>query len=171
MKKVISLFLSIAMLLSIVSVVDFSAYASVKTGKCGDNLKYSLDRETGTLTISGTGDMYDYLGTGGSFSNSGSPFYRESVLKRIYIENGVTSIGSTMFEYCVNLTFFEIPNSVTSIGDYAFYGCTSLKSVTIPNGVNSIGTYAFEDCTSLTSVTIGNSVTSIGGSAFEDAQA
>ena len=168
MKKVISLFLSIAMLLSIVSVVDFSAYASVKTGKCGDNLKYSLDRETGTLTISGTGDMYDYLGTGGSFSNSGSPFYRESVLKRIYIENGVTSIGSTMFEYCVNLTFFEIPNSVTSIGDYAFYGCTSLKSVTIPNGVNSIGTYAFEDCTSLTSVTIGNSVTSIGGSAFED---
>ena len=166
MKKVISLFLSIAMLLSIVSVVDFSAYASVKTGKCGDNLKYSLDRETGTLTISGTGDMYDYLGTGGSFSNSGSPFYRESVLKRIYIENGVTSIGSTMFEYCVNLTFFEIPNSVTSIGDYAFYGCTSLKSVTIPNGVNSIGTYAFEDCTSLKSVTIPDSVTSIGSSAF-----
>ena len=167
MKKVISLFLSLTMLLSIVSVVDFSAYASVEKGKCGENVTYSLDRETGTLTISGTGDMYDYLGTGGSFSNSGSPFYRKSVLKRIFIENGVTSIGSTMFEYCVNLTFFEIPNSVTSIGDYAFYGCTSLTSVTIPNGVNSIGDYAFDGCTSLTSVTIGNNVTSIGGSAFE----
>ena len=168
MKKVISLFLSLAMLLSIVSVVDFSAYASVEKGKCGENVTYSLDRETGTLTISGTGDMYDYLGTGGSFSNSGSPFYRKSVLKRIFIENGVTSIGSTMFEYCVNLTFFEIPNSVTSIGDYAFYGCTSLTGVTIPNGVNSIGDYAFDGCTSLTSVTIGNSVTSIGNVAFEN---
>ena len=112
--------------------------------------------------------MYDYLGTGGSFSNSGSPFYRKSVLKRIFIENGVTSIGSTMFEYCVNLTFFEIPNSVTSIGDYAFYGCTSFTGVTIPNGVNSIGDYAFDGCTSLTSVTIGNSVTSIGNVAFEN---
>ena len=38
MKKVISLFLSLTMLLSIVSVVDFSAYASFETGKCGDNL-------------------------------------------------------------------------------------------------------------------------------------
>lgn len=32
MKKVISLFLSVAMLLSIVSVVDFSAFADVQTG-------------------------------------------------------------------------------------------------------------------------------------------
>ena len=32
MKKVISLFLSLAMLLSIVSVVDFSAFADVQTG-------------------------------------------------------------------------------------------------------------------------------------------
>ena len=60
MKKVISLILSVAMLLSIVSVVDFSAFADVKTGKCGDNVTYSLDTETGLLTISGTGDMYSY---------------------------------------------------------------------------------------------------------------
>ena len=38
MKKVISLFLSLTMLLSIVSVVDFSAYADVQTGKLGDNV-------------------------------------------------------------------------------------------------------------------------------------
>ena len=56
MKKVISLFLSLAMLLSIVSVVDFSAFADVQTGSCGDNLTYSLDTETGVLTISGRND-------------------------------------------------------------------------------------------------------------------
>ena len=49
------------MLLSIVSVVDFSAYADVQTGKLGDNVTYSLDTETGLLTISGTGDMYDAI--------------------------------------------------------------------------------------------------------------
>ena len=60
MKKIISLFLSVAMLLSIVSVVDFSAFADVKTGKCGDNVTYSLDTETGVLTISGSGNMKNY---------------------------------------------------------------------------------------------------------------
>lgn len=43
MKKVISLFLTLAMLLSIVSVVDFSAFADVQTGKCGENVTYSIE--------------------------------------------------------------------------------------------------------------------------------
>ena len=136
MKKVISLFLSLAMLLSIVSVVDFSAYASVKKGKCGTNVTYSLDTSTDVLTISGTGDMKDYSG-------KNSPFYEDPFIESIIIENGVTSIGV-----------------------YAFYGCTSLTNVTIGNNVTSIGSFAFEKCTSLTNVTIPNSVTSIGSEAF-----
>ena len=136
MKKVISLFLSLTMLLSIVSVVDFSAYASVKKGKCGTNVTYSLDTSTDVLTISGTGDMKDYSG-------KNSPFYEDPFIESIIIENGVTSIGV-----------------------YAFYGCTSLTNVTIGNNVTSIGSFAFEKCTSLTNVTIPNSVTSIGSEAF-----
>ena len=125
MKKVISLFLSLAMLLSIVSVVDFSAYASVETGKCGDKLKYSLDTSTGLLTISGTGDMYDY---GGS---SYSPFknYYSSSIKSVIIKNGVTSIGNGAFYDCTSLISITIPDSVTSIGEYAFCNCTSLTSI------------------------------------------
>ena len=163
MKKVISLFLSLAMLLSIVSVVDFSAYASVETGKCGDKLKYSLDTSTGLLTISGTGDMYDY---GGS---SYSPFknYYSSSIKSVIIKNGVTSIGNGAFYDCTSLISITIPDSVTSIGEYAFCNCTSLISATIPYSVKSIGDYAFCNCTSLTSVTIPDSVTSIGDHAFD----
>ena len=112
MKKVISLFLSLTMLLSIVLVVDFSAYASVKTGKCGDNVTYSLDIETGVLTISGTGDMYSY-----------GPFYENTNIKSVIIENGVTSIGDSAFDGCTSLTDVTIPNSVTSIGDCAFEDC------------------------------------------------
>ena len=155
MKKVISLFLSLAMLLNIVSVVDFSAYADVQTGSCGDNVKYSLDTETGVLTISGTGDMY-----------SCGPFYQNTNIKSVIIESGVTSIGNEVFYGCTSLTSVTIPDSVTSIGSYVFYKCTRLTSVTIPDSVTSIGDYAFYNCTSLTSVTIGKSVTSIGDWAF-----
>ena len=159
MKKVISLFLSLAMLLSIVSVVDFSAYASVKTGKCGDNVTYSLDTETGELTISGAGDMYNYG------ENYNSPFYYKKSIKTVFIKNGVTSIADFVFCGCTSLTSVTIPNSVTSIGDWAFYNCTNLTSVTIPDSVTSIGNGAFF-CTSLTEITIPNSVTSIGADAF-----
>ena len=155
MKKIISLFLSIAMLLSIVSVVDFSAFADVKTGKCGDNVTYSLDTETGLLTISGTGDMYSYR-----------QFFQNTNIKSVIIESGVTSIGDSAFDGCTSLTDVTIPNSVTSIGYSAFRDCRSLTSVTIPDSLTSIGEEAFSSCTSLTSVTIPNSVTSIGDSAF-----
>ena len=193
MKKVISLFLSLAMLLSIVSVVDFSAYASVETGKCGDNVTYSLDTETGVLTISGTGNMRDYtvkqynsyifrntfldsndqyvkklIIDFGVTSIGKYSFYNCTRLESVTIPDSVTSIGSCAFSGCTSLTSVIIPNSVTSIGRYAFSGCANLTSITIPDSVTSIGGYAFSGCTSLTSVTIGNSVTSIDESAFEN---
>ena len=160
MKKIISLLLSLTMLLSIVSVVDFSAYAdTLTTGKCGKNVTYSLDTSTGVLTISGEGDMENYI-----YGNN--PFYKKSNIKTVIIKNGVTSIGSCAFYYCTSLTSITIPDSVTSIGSSAFYGCTSLTSVAIPNSVTSIGSSAFSGCTNLTSITIPDSVTSIGNYAF-----
>ena len=30
------------------------------SGQCGDNLDWSFDEESGTLTITGSGEMYDY---------------------------------------------------------------------------------------------------------------
>ena len=164
MKKVISLFLSLTMLLSIVSVVDFSAYAAVETGKCGTNVTYSLDTSTGVLTISGTGKMNDY--SSGPYGHG--PFYNNSYIKSIIIKNGVTSIGASAFYDCTSLISITIPDSVTSIGGFAFSGCTSLISITIPNSVKSIVDYAFYGCTSLTNITIPNSVTSISDYAFND---
>ena len=148
MKKIISLLLSLAMLLTITSGLNLTAYAAVETGSCGDNVTYSLDTSTGVLTISGTGDMADYSGYDDIL------FYRNSNIKSVIIENSVTSVGDSAFEYCTNLTSVIIPNSVTSIGSYAFSSCTSLTSVTIPDSVTSIGLGAFCDCTSLTSIEV-----------------
>ncbi len=114
-------------------------------------------KEGETLTISGTGNMYNYSSTSSSrFGN----------ITEVIIEEGVTSIGNYVFQNCSSLTTVTIPNSVTSIGEVAFHRCTSLTKVTIPNSVTSIGNYAFDNCSSLISVTIPNSVTSIGVGAF-----
>ena len=140
MKKVISLFLSLTMLLSIVSVVDFSAFADVKTGWCGMKVTYSLDTSTGVLTISTTDNMLSQMF---GFGPTDSPFYKNPYIKSIIIESCVSSIGSYAFSGCTSLASVTIAGTVTSIGNYAFSGCTSLTSVTIPNSVTSIGSNAF----------------------------
>ena len=53
-----------------------------------------------------------------------APWYSQrDKIKKVVIENGVTSIGSSAFSYCSGLTSITIPNSVTSIGVSAFYNC------------------------------------------------
>lgn len=92
MKKLVSLLLSFTMLLSIVSVVDFSAFAdTLTTGKCGENVTYSFDESTGVLTISGTGDMNQWL-------EDVSPWYGETRIKTLIIDEGVTSVGGGAFQ-------------------------------------------------------------------------
>ena len=156
MKKIISVLLCVLLLASLLPVSAFAA--TTASGKCGDNLTWTLDGD-GTLTISGTGKMWDYS------YDSNAPWYS---IKCVIISDGVTNIGNYAFYYCSSLTSVTIPDSVTSIVEWAFYNCSSLKSVTIPDSVTSIGYSAFCDCSSLTSVTIGNSVTSIGTYAFRD---
>ncbi len=128
---------------------DFTANAESYSGTCGDNLTWSLDTDTGVLTISGTGAMKNYS------SYSSVPWYTySSYIKTVVLPDGITSIGDWAFYYCTSLTSVTIPDSVTSIGNYAFYYCTSLTSITIPDSVTSIGSYAFCGCTSLTSITV-----------------
>ena len=135
------------------------------SGSCGENVTWTLTAD-GTLTISGTGAMTDYT------YDSRSPWYScRTYIKRVVMQQGVTSIGDHAFWDCSGLTSVTIPDGVTSIGDYAFAYCVSLTSATIPEGVTSIGGSAFSGCSGLTSVTIPSSVTSIGWSAFENCTA
>ena len=163
-------------------------------GYCGAGLAWALDSE-GTLTISGTGEMYN--------TNSIPWKNYASSIKAVVIEDGVTGIADYAFSGCGNLTSVTISESVTSIGSVAFQDCKSLTAVyisnlaswckisfgdltsnplyfaknlylneelitdlVIPESVTSICDYAFYNCRSLTSVTIPEGVTSIGNSAF-----
>ena len=138
--------------------IDFEENVNY-SGSCGDNAYWRLS-DDGVLTIYGSGEMYN------NYSYFPWDKYREKIIK-VYIVDGITSIGDNAFNYCDSLTSITIPNSVTSIGDFAFYDCVSLISITIPDNVPSIGKCAFAYCHSLTSIKIPDSVTSIGYRAFE----
>ena len=141
MKRAISLLMSFVMLFSILSSVNLSAYAeeSATSGKCGENVYWSYDEGSKTLTISGTGAMnYDHDVPWDGYSED---------ISTVEIETGVTTIGEWAFSYCSNLKSVTIPDSVTTIGEGAFY-FSSLTSVTIGNSVTTIRMKAFSECRS-----------------------
>ncbi len=121
---------------------------SIDSGTCGANVTWTLD-DGGTLTVSGTGDMRTF------YDSSKTPWSsHRNEIKKVVIEEGVTSIGDRAFSYCDNLTEVVISDSVTIIGQVAFSYNESLRCVTIGKGVTSIGTSAFKGCTSLNEVYI-----------------
>ena len=134
------------LLLIILTLLPMMAIAD-DSGSCGDNVTYTYNSTTKTLTIQGSGAMEDYS------SYSSVPWYSyRTNIKTVIIKEGVTSIGEDAFYRCSGLTSITIPNSVTSIGEDAFYRCSGLTSITIPNSVTSIGGGAFMGCSGLTSV-------------------
>ena len=188
MKRTISFLLSLVMVLGIFVSVPVTVSAA-SSGKCGDNLTWTLN-DKGTLTINGTGDMYNYGPDSGSFNKR--PWYIDCYdIKTVIIDEGVTSISDYAFYDCTNLTSITIPNSVKSIGYYALHNIgyyniesnwkdkvlyignhlvaakTDISGVcTIKPGTKTIVDSAFYECTSLESVVIPDSVAIIGCNAF-----
>lgn len=134
---------------------------AIASGQCGDDLSWSFDEATGTLSITGSGDMWDWS------YNSSAPWYSlRASIKSVELPRGLTGIGSRAFYYCSGLTSVTIPAGVTSIGSNAFSYCSGLTGVGIPNTVRLIGEYAFSNCSALTSVVIREGTESIMDQAF-----
>ena len=106
----------------------------VAFGHCGDSITWTL-YDSGNLTLSGSGEMWDY-------GYDTSPF-KDYVIKTVTIGDGITSIGEYAFVGCSGLTELTLPNSVTSIGRGTFVDCSGLTELTLPSSVTSIGNSAF----------------------------
>lgn len=135
------------------------------SGKCGKNVSYSIS-DDGVLTISGTGAMNNF--TYKSDDSSDCPWHGvRYALKKIVVEDGVTSIGSCAFSFDFSVTDVTLPSSLKTIGNDAFSGCYGLTSVVIPEGVTSVGAYAFALCSAIKTITVPASTTELGNHAFD----
>ena len=140
---------------------------AIAAGKCGDNLTWSLS-DDGTLTISGTGDMYNYNDVAPynispwyhDLTSSNSGGYSGVSIKNVTIREGVTSIGNNAFLGCGKISNIEFPDSLTSIGKSAFSPSPALNEVTLPKNLVNLGAYAFSRG-NFSSIEIPEGVTSI----------
>ena len=127
--KVLSLFLALLMLVSVMPMGAVTAFAETD----GNFEYYVISEEEKTCAIT----HYD-----------GSA-YELTIPSQL---NGytVTKIGDFTFSDSTSLERVIIPDSVTHIGSGAFEGCKELTRVIIPESVTSIWDYAFADCPLLT---------------------
>lgn len=118
-----------------------SAFAAT-SGSCGENLSYSLSGNT--LTITGSGDMYNTPYDAMTYYNWIDAWGLETI-KTVVFQEGITSIGAYAFESQGGITEVVIPDGVKSIEMGAFR-FTSISTVTIPSSVTEIAMGAFYDC-------------------------
>lgn len=133
------------------------------SGTCGTKLSWSLD-SSGVFTIRGTGKMTDYE------YYYMQPWWSErDSIRRVFIEEGVTTLGNLAFYLCENLQTVSLPSTLTSIGNDAFFK-TSLQTISIPDSVRTIGYWAFGNCSLLSSAKLSNSLTELPSGLFNDCE-
>lgn len=130
----------------------------VTEGSCGDNLTWKLD-DSGTLTISGTGAMYDF--------EEEAPWLALEPQKLV-LEEGITHISDSAFYRCTSLKgTLKLPDSLTSVGYSTFCGCKELTgTLVLPKNLTDIGEIAFADCGFTGGLTLPEGLTALGGEAF-----
>lgn len=194
MKKTLSLFLSLIMLLSVFGVAASAADKKSSAVKSYKDYKYTI-LEDGTISINKytgkaakvsvpsaiKGKKVTEIGKRTfSYNNNiktvsipanirtigDSAFSNCSGLQTVKFEPGVKKIGKSAFRRCVKLTDIVLPKTVTSIGDSAFYECFSLTKISIPNKVTKISDHLFQYCSKLKEVRLPDSIKSMGHSSF-----
>lgn len=156
-KRLLSILL---VLLTALTLLPLGALAE-DGNKCGENLTWNLD-EIGILTISGTGDMYNY-------SEDYLAPWNEHCLEitNVTISDGVTSIGSYAFCYC-SVKSITLPFGLKHIGSSAFFNCPNIQQINIPDSVEHIDPYAFSCCKGLHTVQLPASLTLISEELFAE---
>lgn len=104
--------------------------------QAGDNITWTLYSD-GLLKISGSGAMSIFSKAGdvpwGDKCIAGD---QRNNIKKVVIEEGVTSIGGYSFNLCTNLKEVYAASTVEKLdGGYIFHNCNQLDYIELPSGV------------------------------------
>lgn len=170
----------------VINLFTVGVFAETDGGTDG-NITWSVNTETGELTISGTGAMPDYSATTApwsayndvitkvtveegitqlsSLSGNARPFGGFTQNFTVSLPGSLTAIRSEMKSnvYLTEITFPEI-GSLVSIGGWSFTGCSALTNFTLPETAEGTAIYdgAFGNCSALKEIVLPASVTQIG---------
>jgi len=140
--------------------------AEIASGTCGSSgqLTWTIS-DDGTMTISGSGSMTNYTS---NYDNSKPWKDYNSQIKKVVINEGVTSVGNSAFWGSTNITEVTLPESMVDVGDNAFRNCYNIEKLSLGENCQTVGGYAFADCSALETVSLGNKLKTIGGYAFQN---
>lgn len=152
MKKIISLFLSLTLLVGLTAGLDFSAYAEGV-----DDFTYETFDEESVLITGYTGaeeTVYvpDTIYGNKVYGIAGYAFYGCENLKSITISSEIEVVGEYAFSQCTNLTDVNLGTGMLEIGSYAFEGCYSLKRIAVSDVLAVVGEGAFNGCYAVTDI-------------------
>ena len=145
------------------------AESTPSSGQCGDTMYWKYDKDSETLEISGSGDMYDYKYTTPYEYGYNPPWYYWSQNERISnikFNGEINEIGIGAFCYCEDIETISLPAGIKHIDEGAFDMCEGLKYVSLPEGLDTIGKDAFLLCRKLSEIHLPKSLNYIDQGAF-----
>ena len=98
-------------------------FAQSFSGQCGDNLYWNYDETAKTISITGSGKMYDYT------ADTQPWLLFKNQLVEVTTSNTVTSIGTSAFEGCARLVKISLGTGLEDIAANVFAGCTRLYDI------------------------------------------
>ncbi len=101
-------------------------------------------------------------------NSKNNPPYFFLYIDSVYLNEGMTTIGTFAFNNCINLIKINLPSGFKTLGESSFNGCTNLTTINLPDGINTIGNSAFNNCANLTTTNLPNSMTTMGAFAFNN---
>lgn len=145
MKRILSIFLSAAILFGVFSSFSFNAFAFVTE----DGFQYELIDDN-TVEITG-------------YTGNADPLN----IPNLIMGKTVVSIGDMAFINNTNISEVRMPDCVKNIGMAAFYSCSFITEIELSGGLETIGEDAFANCARLGSIYFGKNVMNLNGRLFD----
>ena len=145
-------------------------------GDLTSTITWKIDRTTGTLIISGTGAMPNWVATEGAENHFNNrpwmPYMSE--IQNVVVESGITTVGSFSFCHLDNLTTVTIAEGVTRLNQDAFSYNAALTTLYLPASITAIGQGCTYQSNNLKTVyggweTVQGLIKAIGSTAYNDA--
>lgn len=174
-KRFVSLLVALSVTLTFLPI---GAVAAAPIKFTDGNLKYKVNADGQSVTVSGTSGSPTQLTIESSISDGNGKSYTvtkigmgafnnvRNTLTEVTLPPTLDEIEDSAFFKCSSLTEITIPEGVRKIGQNAFNGCSQLTSITIPSTIENMNT-AFSGNTALSHVTLTNGISEISYSAFE----